>query len=277
MAAEITREQKLDATALLRVKGRGELTTDAYRQAVRGFASSGLPLTVEGAAAYIDTLRGVSSASTVNKTLAALRLAFYQAGERLGLDAQKLATIRGALASIPGGRRSPPEVEVVTPEERAALLAALPLRVRLVAEVLYVTGARISEIVNVRRDQVRVNGSVELRLYGKGRKERTAKIPAALNRRILEEYPTGTYLFETGGGHTFHREYISREIARAARRVLGRAVSAHVLRHSRAMDLLASTHRIKAVSRLLGHADEAVTLRYYVKDSFTDSELFSGV
>jgi integrase len=50
-----------------------------------------------------------------------------------------------------------------------------------------------------------------------------------------------------------------------------------VLRHSRATDLLAATHRIKAVSRLLGHADEATTLRYYVRDAFSDEELFQGV
>ena len=37
------------------------------------------------------------------------------------------------------------------------------------------------------------------------------------------------------------------------------------------------TGRIKAVSRLLGHADEATTLRFYVKDSFNDAELFAGV
>jgi integrase len=129
----------------------------------------------------------------------------------------------------------------------------------------------------VRHNQVKRNGSVELRLYGKGGKERSAKIPAALYRRILVEYPEGTYLFETGRGHPFHREYITREIARTARRVLGRSVSAHVLRHSRATDLLATTHRIKAVARLLGHSDEAVTLRYYVRDSFSDEELFTGV
>jgi integrase len=129
----------------------------------------------------------------------------------------------------------------------------------------------------VRREAIHVNGSVELRLYGKGGKERTARLPLPLYRRILGEYPEGEYLFSTRTGSPFAREYVSREIARAARRALGRSVSAHVLRHSRATDLLASTHRIKAVSRLLGHSDEAVTLRYYVKDSFTDEELFAGV
>ena len=118
---------------------------------------------------------------------------------------------------------------------------------------------------------------MELRLYGKGGKERTARIPGELYKRILQVFPRGTYLFESSHKKHFRREYISREIARAARRVLGRSVSAHVLRHSRATDLLASTKRIKAVSRLLGHSDEATTLRYYVHDAFSDEDLFGGM
>jgi integrase len=174
-------------------------------------------------------------------------------------------------------KKAPPDVEVVSPEERSALFAALPLRVRLVAETLYVTGARVSEVLTIRRDQVKENGTVELRLYGKGGKERTGRIPKELYNRILEVFPRGTYLFESRQGQHFKREYISREIARAARRVLGRSVSAHVLRHSRATDLLAATKRIKAVSRLLGHSDEATTLRYYVRDAFSDEDLFGEV
>ena len=266
------------ASALRQVKGARELSTAAYRGALKAFLDGGWPPTVEGAAAYIEDLRGRRSASTVNKTLSALRKAFAQAGERLGLPARELAVIRGALAEIPGVKKAPPEVAVITEEERARLLAALPLRIRLIAETLYVTGARVSEVLGVRRDQVKgTNGAtVELRLYGKGGKERVGRIPAELYSRIMKEFPEGTYLFQSYKGQHFHREYISREIARAARRVLGRSVSAHVLRHSRATDLLASTHRIKAVSRLLGHSDEATTLRYYVHDAFSDEELFGG-
>ncbi len=265
------------ASALLDVKGAGALTTTAYRAALRGFLDSGQEVTGEGFAAYIDALRRTRSAATVNQALAAGRNAFLQAAEALGLPAKEISLIRGALAEIPAVKKAPPDVEVVSPEERSALFAALPLRVRLVAETLYVTGARVSEVLPVRRDQVKTNGSVELRLDGKGGKERSARIPAELYKRILQVFPRGTYLFESSHKKHFRREYISREIARAARRVLGRAVSAHVLRHSRATDLLASTHRIKAVSRLLGHSDEATTLRYYVHDAFSDEELFEGM
>src|SRR5271157_3104370 len=265
------------AKALLQVKGTGELTTAAYRTALRAFLDSDKPATVEGFAAYIHALRRTRSAATVNQALAAGRKAFLQAGEKVGLSARELSLIRGALAEIPAVKKAPPEVTVISPDERARLLEALPLRVRLIAETLYVTGARVSEVLGVRRDQVKENGTVEFRLYGKGGKERSSRIPAELYRRILAVFPKGTYLFESRQGQHFHREYISREIARAARRVLGRSVSAHVLRHSRATDLLAATKRIKAVSRLLGHSDEATTLRYYVRDAFSDEELFGGM
>lgn len=266
------------ASALLEVKGAGALTTAAYRTALKAFLDSGHQVTVDGFAAYIHQLRRTRSAATVNQALAAGRKGFLQAAERLGLPAKELSLIRGALGEIPAVKKAPPEVTVISPEERARLLEALPLRVRLVAETLYVTGARVSEVLGARRDQVKPNGSVvELRLYGKGGKERSSRIPAELYRRILAEFPESTYLFESRRGQHFKREYVSREIARAARRVLGRSVSAHVLRHSRATDLLAATHRIKAVSRLLGHSDEATTLRYYVRDAFSDEELFGGM
>ncbi len=268
------------ASALLEVKGRGELTTAAYRTALRGFLDSGQAVTVEGFAQYIHQLRRTRSAATVNQALAAGRKGFLQAAERLGMPAREISLIRGALAEIPAVKKAPPDVAVVSPEERLALFASLPLRVRLVAETLYVTGARVSEVLTIRRDQAKAtgaNGAVEMRLYGKGGKERSSRIPAELYRRILAEFPEGTYLFESRQGQHFKREYVSREIARAARRVLGRSVSAHVLRHSRATDLLAATKRIKAVSRLLGHSDEATTLRYYVRDAFSDEDLFEGM
>ena len=90
--------------------------------------------------------------------------------------------------------------------------------------------------------------------------------------------PRGEYLFTTRDGHSFRRTYITREIDRAARRVIGRSVTAHVLRHSRATDLIErTTGKVKGVSRMLGHASEATTLRYYVKQSLTEEELSEGV
>ena len=116
--------------------------------------------------------------------------------------------------------------------------------------------------------------SVELRLYGKGGKERAGRILKELYQRILEVFPQGTYLFESRTGQHFKREYVRGRSCRLLGVCWACAVSAHVLRHSRATDLLDSTKRIKAVSRLFGHSNEATTLRYYVRDAFSDEELF---
>jgi integrase/recombinase XerD len=147
----------------------------------------------------------------------------------------------------------------------------------LIAETLYQSAARVSEIVGLRRDNAKVNGHVDLRLFGKGSKERKARITRELYDRIMATFPEGEYLFTTEHGHPYTRQYISCEIDRAARRLLGRSLRAHTLRHSRATDLIAATGKVKGVSRLLGHADESTTLKFYVKQSLTDEELFEAV
>jgi site-specific recombinase XerD len=84
------------------------------------------------------------------------------------------------------------------------------------------------------------------------------------------------YLFETQFGNRFTRQYVSREIERVARRVLGRAITAHDLRHSRATDLYARTQDLKGIAELLGHAYISTTARYYVRSVLSDEQLFEG-
>ena len=200
MATMIAKRPDL-ARALLQVKG-GWRAHHRRPTAPPSLASSqaGSPPRSKDLPTYINQLRRRRSAATVNQALAAGRKAFLQAGERLGLPAREISLIRGALAEIPAVKKAPPEVAVVSPEERLRLFAALPLRVRLVAETLYVTGARVSEILGVRRDQVKTNGAVELRLYGKGGKERSSRIPRSSTSESLQSSPMApTYLSPTRG------------------------------------------------------------------------------
>ena len=116
-------------------------------------------------------------------------------------------------------------------------------------------------------------------LYGKGGKERIVRITCDLLERIDNQFKRAgrLYLFETETEGPYNRGYLSREVGRASRRVLGRKVTPHVLRHSRATDLYHDTKRIKAVGNLLGHSSTAVTTQYYVNDSFNDEDLFKDV
>ena len=292
-AAEVVRAFKtatkpeggLSARSLLAVKGGSSVTTETYKGAVRSFIrwakERGRGLGAEALAEYTAALReegaGVSS---FNLALYAGKAALLQAARRAGMSARELALLKGTLDSLKGIRQANPEVRVVSPEERRRLLEALPLRVRLVARFLYATGARVSEALVVRRDQVVIDGErVVVRLIKtKGDRERRVRIPPALLEAIDAEYsgPDRVHLFESRNGQAFSRQYITREIGRASKRVLGRKVGAHVLRHSRATDLYERTKRIKAVSELLGHATVDMTAKYYVNDKFTDDELFNG-
>ncbi len=259
------------------VRGPSEGSTATYRAYVQGFTRSGHDQSIEGFAEYIDELRGKRPAASVNLAIAAGKAAFVQAAIRQGMSARELTLLKGGLSELRNVRHQMADVATVTPEERGRLFKALPLRVRLIAETLYQTGARVSEIVGLRRDHVKLSGHVELRLFGKGSKERQATITPELYRRILATFPAGEFLFTTGQGNPYRRTYITREIDRAAKRVLGRSVTAHVLRHSRATDLIESTGKVKGVARMLGHTSEATTLRYYVKQSLTEEELSEGV
>ncbi len=276
MSARVARKQRVTID-LEAVRGPSEGTTATYRAYIQGFTRSAHPQNVAGFAEYIAEITGKRPAASVNLAIAAGKSAFIQAAQRQGMTTRELTLLKGALSELRNVRHQQADVATISPEERARLFKALPLRVRLIAETLYQSGARVSEIVGLRRDHVKINGHVKLRLFGKGNKERQATITAGLYARILAEFPRGEFLFTTDRGNPYRRTYITREIDRAALRVLGRSVTAHVLRHSRATDLIERTGKVKGVSRMLGHASEATTLRYYVKQSLTEEELTEGV
>lgn len=151
-----------------------------------------------------------------------------------------------------------------------------PARDGAILEMLYATGARASEVADLRLDGVnREIGYVHC--VGKGRKERI--VPAgrraieavetylAEERRQLErrERPE---LFLSHTGRKMGRESIWRIVKKYAARVgCRRRVSPHTLRHSFATHLLAGGADLRAVQEMLGHVDIATTQIYTHVDS----------
>lgn len=210
--------------ALLAVEGASPGTTEVYRGAVRAFVTwakeQGRGLGAEALAEYVITLRqDGAGASNYNMALYTGKAALLQAAQRAGMPARELALLKGALDSVKGAKLPGPDVQVVSPEERRRPLEALPLRVLLVARFLYATGARVSEALAVRRDQVAIDGErARVRLVKtKADKDRYVRIPRALLEDIEAQYagPGRVYLFEIRHGQPFTRQYISRELARA--------------------------------------------------------------
>jgi integrase/recombinase XerD len=151
----------------------------------------------------------------------------------------------------------------------------LALRDRALLEVLYGTGARISEAVGLDVDDVdRVDGTVVLR--GKGGKERIvpigsyalAAVDAYLTRARPELASVGTpdragALFLNARGGRLSRQSAWTVLVKAADRAgVTRDVSPHTLRHSFATHLLEGGADVRVVQELLGHASVTTTQIY---------------
>ena len=166
------------------------------------------------------------------------------------------------------------DVEAIL-ESAGAAGTTLALRDRALLEVLYGTGARISEAVGLDVDDVdRVDGTVLLR--GKGGKERLvpvgsyalAAMDAYLTRGRPELAAVGSTeragaLFLNARGGRLSRQSAWTVLVKAADRAgVTRDVSPHTLRHSFATHLLEGGADVRVVQELLGHASVTTTQIY---------------
>ncbi len=148
-------------------------------------------------------------------------------------------------------------------------------RLALIIEFLWKTGVRISELINVRDQDVTVNGKVKIRVRGKGNKERTVKIPEEFYNRILDVFEGSDYLFETSGSNKYNRSNLYKQIKRLGRKAgVNYATNPHSFRHARATWMLDQGFSLKAVSNFLGHSSTSITADLYIHDSVDYDQLF---
>jgi integrase/recombinase XerD len=145
-------------------------------------------------------------------------------------------------------------------------------RDRAMLEVLYATGLRVSELVNLRQNQVNLNQGV-IRILGKGNRERLIPLGEEAMRWIADfsSGPRGEilldrqtdYLFPTRRGDRMTRQAFWHIIKRyAARAEISKELSPHTLRHAFATHLLNHGADLRVVQMLLGHSDLSTTQIY---------------
>lgn len=214
------------------------------------------------------------SPSTVARRLAALR-SFYRfclETGRIGLDPRPRSpqTPRRRLPKV----LAPAEVERLLDGPPTALSGPLALRDAALLEVLYATGARVSEVASLTLDRVHLDEGW-VRLFGKGRKERVVPLRGAgvdALRAYLEagrpslarRGPPTPAVFLSRSGRPLDRTAIWRIVkARGTKAGLpARLLTPHVLRHSFATHLLENGADLRVVQELLGHAYISTTEIY---------------
>lgn len=168
--------------------------------------------------------------------------------------------------------------KAISVEEMSALLDATKgddperIRDRALLELLYATGARISEIVDLNVDDVLDRELI--RVLGKGGKQRILPVGsyarAALDEYLVRVRPMfaakgrgGAALFLGVRGGKFSRQNAWLVIQQAAERAkLTVSISPHTFRHSFATHLLSGGADIRVVQELLGHSSVATTQIY---------------
>ncbi len=265
-------------------KGRSHNTLTAYRRDLlaweRWANEAGVdPLTADPAAveAHLAGLRGQGlTPASLARATSTLRGLFGFLVDEGDLRDDPTASVRSP--KLP--RRLPKalsETQVLALLESAGGEEPTDLRDRALLELLYATGARISEVVGLSLIDLQGDDGL-LRVFGKGAKERLVPVggparqaldgwlakgrpslaPEAWARRSDEE---AVFLNTRGGRLTRQGAWgvVHRHAERAG--VAG-VVSPHVLRHSCASHMLAHGADIRVVQELLGHVSIATTQLY---------------
>ena len=147
-----------------------------------------------------------------------------------------------------------------------------------ILSLLYDTGARVQELVDLRMEDVRLSSPTVIRLTGKGNKARLVPIMTPtekLLRRYLEEHDKG---YAAHGGYPLFCNRMGKKLTRAGvtyilekyvsqakmsgASSLPESLSPHCLRHSKAMHLLQAGVNMVYIRDLLGHANVSTTEIY---------------
>ena len=259
-------------------KGRSPNTVAAYRRDLEAMLDAGTAFEPAALAAYVRGLRERPeplAASSIARTISSIRgFMGFLVDEGL-LDSDPAAD----LVAPKQPARLP---KALTIEQVERLLAATDgdepaaLRDKALIELLYATGARISEAVALNVDDLLGDaGTTEVvRLFGKGGKQRIVPV-GSFARAALDAYlvrarpvlsPRGRAtpaLFLGMRGARLSRQNAWLLLRSAAERAqLDLEISPHSMRHSFATHLLQGGADVRVVQELLGHASVATTQIY---------------
>ena len=275
-------------------RGLAQSTVDAYASDLRRYLDWLEARGVHGPAAvtrqdvedYVADLDGAGESGRSK----ARRLASIHAFHRFALAQQAVASDVAATVKAPKGAGTLPDV--LTVDEVARLLEAVPqpggagvagvedavlMRDRALLELMYATGARVSEIVGADIDDMDFDEHV-IRVTGKGSKQRLVPVGGyacqALQRYLDEARPvlgrrkrSGSAerraLFLNKRGCRLSRQSVWEVVKAAGERAhIAKPLHPHTLRHSFATHLIQGGADVRTVQELLGHASVTTTQIY---------------
>jgi integrase/recombinase XerD len=261
-------------------RGLSDRTREAYAADLAGFGAfmAGLGIASPNGVLrdhIVDYLmaerdRGMS-VNSISRRLVAIKV-FFAYLQREGLLARNITDVMESprLWKVLPGLLTMREVERLLASPQGD--APKAVRDRAVLEMFYATGMRVSEVCDLKLDDVHFEEGY-VRCFGKGSKMRVVPFgsssQATLERYLLTVRPKlekagpSRFVFLTLRGGPFTRQRLWQIVKEYTRHAcIDKDVSPHTLRHSFASHLLANGAPLRVIQEMLGHADIATTQVY---------------
>ena len=215
---------------------------------------------------------------TRNARLAALKTFFYY----LGREAPECLDNSRRIKAIPQKKTPHKTVEYLEPNELKAIIESINITTRngsrdkALLILMHNTGARVQEVVDIKLNDLRFDAAMQVKLTGKGKKERVIPLwedtveaikAYLLERKIKQDSDDHLFLNFKGESITrFGIRYIIKKYTNKAIEkqpsLKQKKVSPHTIRHTTAMHLLQAGNELNVVRLWLGHSQLNTTHMY---------------
>ncbi len=201
---------------------------------------------------YLQILIKKQNPSTVSANLSAIEFFFNK--------------ILNVNLKIPHPKRNKTIPEILTADEIKRMINSIAnVKHKLILKILYGCGLRVSEIVNLKKEDVKFDDNlIKIRL-AKGRKDRFVKIPESIKEE-LSAYcmlNKNEILFPSNRGGKLTTATIQAIVENSSKKAgISKNVHPHTLRHSFATHLLEQGTDLRIIQKLLGHSDIKTTQIY---------------
>lgn len=239
----------------LKLRGFSPMTVRNYSFFVNKFLKhinkSSSELTQEDAKNYLASLFEDKSKNTIMLAAASLKFFF---SEILNKDIGQI--------KVPKKDKTLPEV--LTKEEVKTLIeSAETKKSKLIISLLYSSGLRVSELVNLKIEDINFNEKIGRVKKGKGSKERIFILSSNLSEKLKEYHKNKNYVYAFSKDKPLTTRNIQKIIKNLRTKTgINKKITPHTLRHSFATHILESGTDIRLIQTLLGHASLNTTQLY---------------